>query len=66
MQTTTKNPKAPTHFALQVRNRDGQNAIWTRIGSAWPHADGSGFNIQLDAVPVDGKITLRIPTEKPE
>ena len=66
MQTTTKNRKAPTHFAYQVRNREGQKAIWTRIGSAWPHADGSGFNIQLDAVPVDGKITLRIPTENPE
>ena len=48
--------KTPTHFAYQVRNREGKKAIWTRIGSAWAHADGSGFNIQLDAVPIDGKI----------
>jgi hypothetical protein len=66
MKTTTNNPKAPTHFAFQVRNREGKTAIWTRIGSAWQHADGSGFNIQLEAVPVDERITLRIPTEKRE
>jgi hypothetical protein len=59
-------PKAPSHHAFQVRNRDGQKAIWTRIGSAWPHADGQGYNIQLDAVPIDGKISLRIPSEKDE
>jgi hypothetical protein len=61
--TTTK---SPTHVAYQVRNRDGQKAFWTRIGSAWAHADGEGFNIVLDAVPVDGKITLRVPAEKVE
>jgi hypothetical protein len=60
------NPIAPTHFAFQVHNREGQEAIWTRNGNAWQHADGSGFKIQFDAVPVAGRITLRIPTEKPE
>jgi hypothetical protein len=63
---TTTNPKAPSHFAFQVRSREGKKSIWTRIGCAWQHADGEGFNIQLDAVPVDGKITLRIPAEKEE
>ena len=58
--------KIPTHFAYQVRNREGKKAIWTRIGSAWAHADGSGFNIQLDAMPIDFKITLRVPAEKEE
>jgi hypothetical protein len=70
MKTTTKTEatttKTPTHVAYQVRNRDGQKAFWTRIGSAWAHADGEGFNIVLDAVPVDGKITLRVPAEKGE
>ncbi len=69
MNTTTKpstTSKAPTHVAYQVRNRDGQKAFWTRIGSAWLHGDGQDFNIQLDAMPIDGKITLRIPTEKDE
>ena len=58
--------KAPTHVAYQVKNREGKKAIWTRIGSAWAHSDGAGFNIQLDAFPFDGKITLRVPAEKDE
>jgi hypothetical protein len=56
--------KAPTHVAYQVRDREGQKGIWTRIGAAWPHADGNGFNVQLDCVPLDGRITLRVATDK--
>lgn len=62
--TPSTSTKAPTHVAYQVRNLEGRKAIWTRIGSAWPHADGQGFNIQVDAVPLDGRITLRVPSEK--
>ena len=62
--TEAATTKAPTHVAYQVKNREGKKAIWTRIGSAWAHADGEGFNIQLDANPVDGKLTLRTRTEK--
>ncbi len=62
--TSTTHSKAPTHVAYQVRDRDGGKGFWTRIGSAWPHADGKGFNVQLDVVPLDGRITLRVATEK--
>jgi len=31
---------------------------------AWAHKDGKGFNIQLECVPLDGKIALRVNTEK--
>jgi hypothetical protein len=60
-ETTTK---IPSHVAYQVRDREGQKGFWTRIGSVWPHTDGKGFNIQLDVVPLDGRITLRVATEK--
>ncbi|MBX9581871.1 MAG: hypothetical protein K2X87_16325 [Gemmataceae bacterium] len=62
--TTNTTPKAPTHVAYQVRDREGQKGIWTRIGSVWPHADGKGFNVQLDAVPLDGRISLRVVADK--
>lgn len=63
--TTTTSGKTPSHTAYQVRDRgDGKNGFWTRIGGAWAHGDGKGFNIQLDCVPLDGRITLRIATEK--
>lgn len=57
---------APTHIAYQVRDREGGKAYWTRIGAAWQNADGNGFNIQLDALPVDGRLTLRVASEKTE
>ncbi|HVX16311.1 MAG TPA: hypothetical protein VHC22_34310 [Pirellulales bacterium] len=56
--------KAPTHIAYQVREREGQDSIWTRIGAAWQHKDGKGFNIQLDCMPFDGSISLRVASEK--
>lgn len=57
-------PKAPSHVAYQVRDRNGRKGFWTRIGSVWPRADGQGFNAQLDAVPLDGRITLRVVADK--
>lgn len=69
--TTTKDseartPKAPSHTAYQVRDREGKKSFWTRIGVAFAHADGNGFNIQLECVPLDGRVVLRVATEKKE
>jgi hypothetical protein len=67
---TTKNndtapaSKSPSHVAYQVRDREGGKGFWTRIGAAWAHADGQGFNVHLDTVPLDGRITLRVATDK--
>ena len=60
----TAGSKAPTHIAYHVR--DGKDkGFFTRIGAAWPHKDGKGFNIKLDGlVPLDGQITLRVAGDK--
>lgn len=34
---------------------------WTKIGMAFKARDGEGWNIQLDALPVSGKMILREP-----
>ena len=60
---TNTSTNAPSHAAYHVRDREGQKGFWTRIGSAWPHADGKGFNVVLDCTPVDGRISLRVPTD---
>ena len=54
----------PTHIAYHVRDRNGGNAVWTRIGAAWQHSDGNGFSLQLDVAPFDGRITLRARTDE--
>ena len=56
--SATSSGNRPTHIAYQVRD-SGDDGFWTRIGAAWPHKDGKGFSLQLDAVPLDGRIALR-------
>lgn len=56
--------KAPSHIAYHVRDREGKKGFWTRIGSAWAHADGKGFSLQIDMVPLDGRISLRVASEQ--
>ena len=63
MTDETPSSKAPTHIAYQVRD-GSQKGHWTRIGAAWQHKDGKGFNIQFECLPIDGKISLRSATEK--
>ena len=55
----------PSHECFVVEEREGaKKAYWTRIGSAWPHKDGKGFNVQLSALPASGgRIVLREVTE---
>ena len=54
-------PKLPTHIAYHIRDRKDGKSYWTRIGGAWRHADGNGFTIQIETVPLGGRITLRVP-----
>ena len=65
--TTTESPatgsNSPTHVAYQVRESKDKG-FWTRIGVAWQHKDGKGFNIQLECLPLDGRVTLRTVAEK--
>ena len=60
-QTGSSN-RSPAYIAYAVREpkAEGQKAIWTRLGAAWRHDDGKGFNLTLEAQPVDGRITLRV------
>lgn len=52
----------PTFHAFTVKERDkGKKAIWTRIGAAWPHKEGKGLTIELDALPLEARIVLMEP-----
>ena len=49
----------PTHTCFTVRDRgEGKDAFWHIVGSAWTNRDGS-FTLQLDSMPLDGKIVVR-------
>jgi hypothetical protein len=54
----------PAYIAYTVRERGkGKPDFWVRIGGAWPfqNENGSGFTVQLDALPIDGRIVLCEP-----
>jgi hypothetical protein len=51
--------KQPTHRAYSVIRREGQDDFWLNLGLVFSHKDGSGFNIMLQALPLDGKIVCR-------
>ena len=53
-----KENKAPTHGVFVVEG-EGDTAFWTRIGAAWAHQDGQGFNLALAAVPLSGRLVVR-------
>lgn len=58
---------APSHIVYQVIERnDNKGSVWIRLGAAWPHQDGNGFNLTLSALPLDGRLTLRVPSDGEE
>ncbi len=57
----------PNYTAYTVVKRgEGQDDYWLAIGAAFQHQDGDGFNIVLQALPINGKIVLRIPKAQDE
>jgi len=59
----SRQPNTPTHRAYSVIKRDGQDDYWLNLGLVFPHKDGGGFNIMLQALPLDGKIVCREITD---
>jgi hypothetical protein len=59
---TTNNKPAFEIFV--VREGSNKKSCFTKIGAAWPTKSGAGYNADLFALPVDGKIILLPPKEK--
>ena len=55
----------PSYQAYTVVKREGQDDFWLNIGAAFMHQDGDGYNIMLQALPINGKIVLRPPKAAP-
>ncbi len=69
MAKSTNQPKLPgrkpTHRLYRVIG-EGDAASWTPIGAAWDHKDGQGFSLACDAVPLQGRIVMRVVREAAE
>ena len=54
------NAKAPAYIAWNVTGSDDKT-FWQKIGACWPHQDGKGLSLQLEVLPINGRIVLRQP-----
>ena len=61
-----KEPRKETHRAYSVIKREGRDDYWLDLGLVFPHKDNGGFNIMLQAFPLDGKIVCREITAEDE
>ncbi len=59
-------PSKPAYRAYTTVRREGQKDFWLPIGAAFQHQDGSGLNIVLQALPIDGRVVLRVPNDDGE
>jgi len=69
-QSADSQPKGntmhPTHHIFAVRERgEGKKTVWTRIGAIWSHTNGDGFNIEIEALPINftGKLVAMVNTD---
>ncbi len=59
---------AKMYRVYSIIERQRQDDYWLNIGVAFPHEDGKGFNVMLQALPLhgNGKIVLREHDPKDE
>jgi len=59
-QPTATTDRYDVYVVDEYTDKTGEEkSNWTRIGIAWPHKDGKGFNAELRALPVSGKLVIR-------
>jgi len=69
--STSTEKVAPARYDVFVveQYEDGagsEKSSWTRLGVAFPHKDSKGFSVELRAIPISGKLVIRLhePNEK--
>lgn len=55
--------EATRYRVYTIVERSDDSPFWLNIGMAFPHKDGLGFNIQLQALPLQGRLTLRTASD---
>lgn len=50
----------PAYQAYTTVKREGQDDYWLNIGAAFMHQDGDGYTVLLQALPINGRVILRL------
>ena len=64
--TLLRDNKAQQESWLRKAQALHPSDFWLNIGVAFPHKDTKGFNVMLQALPLNGKLVLRVYEEAPE
>ena len=69
MNKTTQTSAPKARFDVLVADNyetaaGGSQVNWIRVGVAFPHTDGDGFQIELKALPINGKLVMRLHKPK--
>lgn len=63
----SKTGAAPYLNVFTVREYESGNGQkgknWTKVGVAFPHREGPGFSLELNALPMDGRLVALAPSE---
>ena len=66
----SKSVAAAYFNVFAVREFDGPTGqkakSWTKVGVAFPHREGTGFNLELSALPLDGRLVALVPNDDEE
>lgn len=63
----SKHPDFTVYHVTERGEGQDKKAFWTKIGAAWSHDDGEGFNLSLEYMPMTaGRMVIRSRKEKPE
>lgn len=68
MATKQQSAKTPPDYVAYTvsEHAPDDKGFWTQIGAAWAHEDKEGFYIKLSALPIDGKVVMRLGKDKPD
>lgn len=65
--TNSRRPEYTAYCVREYRKAGGdKKSDWSRVGIAWAHKDGDGFDVILDAIPLAGRIAIRKNKPKSE
>lgn len=57
------NTSRDAYCVYSIISRKGEGDSWVKIGMATPHPDGRGFDIALEALPLNARLVLREPAD---
>lgn len=63
-RASTPTPNKPAYEVFTVLERgEGKKNFWLKVGAVWPNKDGTSYSLNLDAMPLNGRLQLRLPYE---